>query len=343
MRFSLFFVLTFFIGSTILAQCAITQQPTVGASVVCLGGNFPTLTVVASGGAGLTYQWYSNSINSNVGGVLINGAISSSYTPTSNTVGNTYYYCIVSEPAPVSCSISSSVSGLFTVNPAAGAVTVSPATATACSNQIITASANPNENIYWQGTTNNGTSTATQSSSQTVNSSGTYYFRAQTALGCWGPQGSATVTINNPVNITQQPSLQAQTVCQGGAFSALSVTATGTGLTYQWYSNVNNSIVGGTLIIGATSSSYSPPSASPGILYYYCVVSASAPCPSVSSGVSGAITVNPLAASVSVNPASGTFCGSTSLTASIVGNDNVYCKVRRSMAPPSQHLPLHRV
>ena len=324
MRFSLFFVLTFFIGSTILAQCTITQQPAVGASVVCLGGNFPTLTVVASGGAGLTYQWYSNSINSNVGGVLINGAISSSYTPTSNTVGNTYYYCIVSEPAPVSCSTSSSVSGLFTVNPAAGAVTVSPLSVTACGSQLLQASIGNNENIYWQGTTNNGTSTATQSSSQTVNSSGTYYFRAQTALGCWGPQGSTTVTINTPVNITQQPSAIAQTVCLNASFSALSVTATGTGLTYQWYSNSINSNVGGTLLNGATASSYTPTSNSVGTLYYYCIVNGTAPCIASTSSVSGLFTINPAAGAVTVSPLSVTACGSQLLQASIGTNENIY-------------------
>ncbi|MDD2636883.1 MAG: PKD domain-containing protein, partial [Bacteroidales bacterium] len=40
-----------------------------------------------------------------------------------------------------------------------------------------------------------GTSTTTASTSQTVSASGTYYFRAQSAEGCWSNEGSATVEI----------------------------------------------------------------------------------------------------------------------------------------------------
>ena len=50
--------------------------------------------------------------------------------------------------------------------------------------------------VYWQNTTSNGTSTATPSLQQTVTNSGTYYFRARSAGGCWGQQGSATVSID---------------------------------------------------------------------------------------------------------------------------------------------------
>ena len=62
--------------------------------------------------------------------------------------------------------------------------------------------------------------------------------------------------------------------------TALSVTATknGTGpaLTYQWYSNTSNSNSTGTIIAGATSSSYTPPTSAAGTKYYYCIVSSGA-------------------------------------------------------------------
>ena len=75
-------------------------------------------------------------------------------------------------------------------------------------------------------------------------------------------------------------------------FSApLSLTATGTGITYQWYSNVANSNSGGTLIAGATSNSYSPVTTTVGTLYYYCIVSGTCT-PAVTSNVSGAIVVD---------------------------------------------------
>lgn len=90
--------------------------------------------------------------------------------------------------------------------------------------------------------------------------------------------------------ITTQPSTTVQNLCQSGTATALSVTATGTTVTYQWYSNVSNSNSGGTLIASATSASYTPSTAAAGTLYYYCVASASCGLP-VTSNVSGAVNV----------------------------------------------------
>lgn len=74
--------------------------------------------------------------------------------------------------------------------------------------------------------------------------------------------------------INTQPSTTAQTVCLNSATTALSVSASspnGSAITYQWYSNVNNSNGGGTAIGGATSASYTPPSNVAGTKYYYVI------------------------------------------------------------------------
>lgn len=64
-----------------------------------------------------------------------------------------------------------------------------------------------------------------------------------------------------------------QTVCTNATPAAIAVSATGTGtLTYQWYSNTTNSNVGGTMIAGATSSSYTPPASSVPVTNYYYVI-----------------------------------------------------------------------
>lgn len=81
-----------------------------------------------------------------------------------------------------------------TVNSVPSTVSVSGG-GTYCNSATLSASGGVGGTIYWQGTTNNGTSTSTPSQSQTVSSSGTYYFRANNSCG-WGNQGSATVTIN---------------------------------------------------------------------------------------------------------------------------------------------------
>ena len=94
----------------------------------------------------------------------------------------------------------------------------------------------------------------------------------------------------NIANIHIKPGgLEAQTTVVGTAFSSLSILALGTGLSYQWYSNTSASNTGGSLISGATSSSYLPPSATIGVKYYYCVVSNVGG--SATSPISGAITV----------------------------------------------------
>lgn len=71
--------------------------------------------------------------------------------------------------------------------------------------------------------------------------------------------------------------------------TALSVTATGDDLEYQWYSNEENSNEDGTEIPGATSASYTPSTALVGTIYYYCIVTND--CGNVTSNVA-AITVN---------------------------------------------------
>jgi hypothetical protein len=87
-------------------------SPTAPAAKCIDTGNFPALSVVATG-AGLAYQWYSNTSNSNSGGSSISGATVSSYAPPSSSAGSRYYYCIVSNAFG---SATSNVSGVHTVN-----------------------------------------------------------------------------------------------------------------------------------------------------------------------------------------------------------------------------------
>ncbi len=91
-----------------------------------------------------------------------------------------------------------------------------------------------------------------------------------------GDSQNAAVAVCTPICtapvINTQP-LASQTVGQNGTPTNLTVSATGTSLTYQWYSNTTNSNVGGTLISGANTASYTPATATLGTNYYYVVVS----------------------------------------------------------------------
>ena len=78
----------------VTANTSISVQPAASTSV-CAGGTAPELSVTASGTGTVTYQWYSNTSNSNTGGTSITDATSSTYTPSVSSVGTMYYYVVV--------------------------------------------------------------------------------------------------------------------------------------------------------------------------------------------------------------------------------------------------------
>jgi uncharacterized protein (TIGR02145 family) len=86
---------------------------------------------------------------------------------------------------------------------------------------------------------------------------------------------------------TFHPSWYFQSTFQFGTdFPPLTVLADGTAtLTYQWYSNTDNSKIDGTLLSGETNMIYTPLNTVVGDLYYFCVVSND--CGKDTSAVSG--------------------------------------------------------
>lgn len=70
-----------------------TTQPSASATY-SQNATATALNVEATGNPRPSLQWYSNSTNSNAGGSAIQGATGASYTPSTTTVGTTYYYCV---------------------------------------------------------------------------------------------------------------------------------------------------------------------------------------------------------------------------------------------------------
>jgi len=142
--------------------------------------------------------------------------------------------CSVSYPTGTDYCNSNGLS--VTVYATPSVVSVSAAANPACNSTTLNATGGTGGTIYWESTTSGGTSTSTAATSQTVNASGTYYFRAYNSSGggCWGSQGSITQVVNViPSSLTATAS--ASSVCPGGTFS-LSGSSTGAAgsITYSW-------------------------------------------------------------------------------------------------------------
>lgn len=299
---------------TVTAGAIINQQPLISQGI-CVGGTITTpLSVSFTGGTGTpSYQWYSNTSNSNTGGTLINGATNVNYTPPAfTTAGNAYYYVIISFSGSGCGAITSDVATIIVANDPI--VDVQPtANQTLCQSAIPTALSISVSggigSIYtyqWYVSTLNNTSSGTAITGETnpiyippTNTAGTLYYYCiisqPNGIGCSATTNTAEVIINLAPAIVNQPS--SSSICLGQTATVLSFTiANGVGVpTYQWYSNSNNSNTGGTIINGATNATFNPPSTVSGTSYYYCVVTF----PTITGGCS-VISTN--AAEVIINP-----------------------------------------
>ena len=102
---------------TVATTLSITTHPSISTAEKCSDtGDFPTTLSVEATGTGLSYQWYRNTSASNIGGTLIVGATSATYTPTSNLpAGNYYYYCVITTTSVCSSTETSNVSGVHVI------------------------------------------------------------------------------------------------------------------------------------------------------------------------------------------------------------------------------------
>ena len=236
----------------------------------------------------LIYQWYKNTTNSNQGGAPLSGATNSTYTiPTDLSAGAHYYYCIVNTKR----------TNVATVNVTVPVITITtqPADKSVVQCNIsgsLTVAANVTQgaqlNYQWYSNTtksNSGGTLITDATSasytiQTTLTKGTYYYYCVVSATCGATSVSsnvATMTVTGAViTITTQPTDKSVAQCNiSGNLTVAATVTQGATLSYQWYSNTTKSNTGGTLISGATSSSFTiPTTLTAGTYYYYCVVSA---------------------------------------------------------------------
>ncbi|MEI8203087.1 MAG: GEVED domain-containing protein [Bacteroidota bacterium] len=285
---------------------------------VLTGGNTPICYGVSTGT--LTLSAYTGNITRwekqlNSGGWITISNTGTTYSEIPTSAGTWEYRAVVQSGV---CPEAYSNSIVIVVNPLPDPVNVATA-GTYCTNTTLTASGGNGGTIYWENTASNGISTATPSTSESVSASGTYYFRAQTSLGCWGTQGSAAVTINVLPSISTNPT--AKIYCASGS-TTFSTAATGTTpLSYQWqyfdgtsWANVANGTPIGAIYTNSTAATMTVAGVTvAGIYEYQCIVTNICG-NAITNSASLTVNLNPI---VGVSPTTALYCGGTpiSLTA----------------------------
>jgi hypothetical protein len=233
-----------------------------------LNCNTTSISLTATGGA--SYSW-NNSMGTNA--------------TISVTQPGTYVVTVTSVNG---CQSSSSI--VITQDiavPTAGIVNNTGSTELNCLHGSISLTATGGSSYSWS----NGTGVVGGAAAISISSPGTYTVTVSNANGC-----STTSSIHISQDFTipviaTQPSKIARKVTLNLIPVAYNVTVSGTGnFNYQWYRNTTDANVGGEAIAGANASSYVPSTAVASTYYYYVVVSNNSGC-TVTSDVTGYITV----------------------------------------------------
>lgn len=270
---------------TINAKPVIDEQP-LSTQQVCIGATIAALRISYIGGAGNpTYQWYSNSGNSNSGGTPIAGATFATFNPDEFlSKGTYYYYVIVSFNAGGCGSLTSETAEVIAIDdPVINSQPLSSQTICQGSSPTdlsVVASGGIGAYTYqWYESTPTGTiiiNNAIQSTfsppTDLVSTRMYFCMIGQTGLGCNITSATSTVIVNKAPTFTTQP--QSAVYCKDETPVALSVAyIDGAGSPqYQWYINNQNSYLGATALQNETNNNYTPVTTNADIIYYFCII-----------------------------------------------------------------------
>jgi hypothetical protein len=269
------------------AYPVITSQP---ASVTNDAGQTISFSISATGSPTLTYQWYSNSV-ANPTFVAIPSATLSTFNlvDTDTNESGSQFYAIVSN----AYGIAQSSNATATINPPGPPiniqVTPSSQTVNAGSSAVFTATfvgATNSVSYAWSlngipltdgplgGSTISGSTNAILTITDAfATNDGSYEVIISNSIAI-ASGGPGVLLVNDPAIITN---VTGGTNIPGSGPVDLTVSAIGTGLTYQWLSN-------GVAISGANSSSYSAPGSATISASSYSVVVTSSSGVSVTNG-----------------------------------------------------------
>lgn len=252
-------VATMIIGSGTPITASITPSSSIP---ICAGSNVVLTANGANGTTPYTYSWSS-------------GEAVSAITVSTNAV---YTVTVTSADG---CTANASITITSSPNPTINAVASACVGAAADISVTATGGTAP-FNVSWSGTASGnpaGTEIANSGESYSIPNlgSGTYDITVIDANNCTAAQADISFTCSSCTNPTIDTQASTITECINDT-QQLSIVASGSALTYQWYSNTTNINSGGTSLgssNGAQTATYTPASLSAGTVYYYCVVSSS--------------------------------------------------------------------
>ena len=283
---------------------------------VCAGGSI-TLAGVWSGNTSSSTWTASSGSFSNA------SLVNSTYTPSISS-GTVTLTLTTNDPDGTCAAASDQM--VVTVNQPP-AITSQPASQTVCSGSNVTLSAaatgtgltyqwKKSTTVLTDGGNISGANTATLTlTGVTSTTAGSYSVVVTGTAPCTSVTSStAVLTVNTAVGITTQP-LVTQNACLGGSAS-ISVTATGTGRTYQWRKGTTPLTDGGN-ISGATTATLtlSPVASGDAASDYNVVISGTAPCTPVTSNNAALVVYEPV--SIITQPVSQTVCSGTPVSLSV--------------------------
>lgn len=269
--------------SGVITPPSISGQPV---SVTISSGNTATFVVTATG-TSPSYQWYAGASGSTTNPVA--GATGSSFTTPALT-NTTSYWVRVSNTAG---TVDSTTATATVITPPAiteQPVSVSIQNGGTATFSVSATGSSPSYQWYAgiSGVTTSPVAGANSSTYTTpaLGGSASYWVRVSNAAGTQD-SNTATATVISPPSITGQP---ASTTIANGNSAVFSVSATGSGLSYQWFAgssgNTSNPIA------GASAATYTTPALSTTSSYWVRV-----------SNIAGAANSNTATATVNYPPA----------------------------------------
>lgn len=318
---------------TVNTAPVVTIQPV--NTTICAGAN--TSFGITAAGAGLMYQWQQNT-GSSWANVTNGGMYSNATTATLNITGltagmNGYRYRCVVDGICLPFSTTSN-EAVVTVN-TSPAVSMQPSSVAICpnANTSFSVMANGagltyqweiNSGSGWSNVTNGGVYSNATTATLNLTAAGVGLNNNQyrcVVSGTCAPSvmsNAATLTFNTIPAITTHP--VNTSVCLGSNTS-LMVSATGTGLTYQWQISTNSgtswTTLGNNVTYSGATTAMLNITAAPMFIngyQYRCVVGGTCT-PAVTSGVA-TITVN-TAPAITTQPIASTLCAGTNTSFSV--------------------------